>query len=53
MVAFATASAAANNSASAECVYLLVMLCAWQAGDRWLAVSEIGGETSKAVADKI
>ena len=27
MVAFATASAAASNTASAECMYLLVTLC--------------------------
>ena len=27
MVAFATASAAASNTTSAECMYLLVMLC--------------------------
>jgi hypothetical protein len=42
MVAFATASAAANNTASAECMYLLVMLCIlWQSKEAGVRPSEI------------
>ena len=53
MLAFATASAAASNTASAEWTYLLVMLCVlWPSkrGDRRLVVAEVGGETGEAVA---
>jgi hypothetical protein len=42
MVALATASAAASNTESAECMYLLVMLCfSWPS-------NEISGETGEA-----
>ncbi len=45
MVAFATASAAASNTASAEWTYLLVILC--------LVVADICGESGEAMAQHL
>ena len=53
MVAFATALAAASDTASAEWTYLLVMRCVLlpeQRRNGWLVVPEIGGEAGEAAA---
>jgi hypothetical protein len=56
LVAFATASAAASNTASAEWTYLLVMLCVlWpiKDADGRLVVAEIGGQIGEAVTEDV